>query len=216
MITAIIFDMDGTMIDTEKIKENGWKYAGECLGITIDNEIMSKIRGTNRQYIKEFLNERFQGLDFEKLCRIRDDFIDDYIKENGIQMKKGLMELLDFLKSNHYKVAVASSSEEKNIKENLEKIGVLHFCDAVIGGNMVNHSKPDPEIYLKAADMINVLPEQCIGIEDSANGILSVYRAGMKAVMIPDLDEPKEETERLLYAKLDSLIDVIDLLKNIK
>lgn len=213
MIKAIIFDMDGTMIDTESIKENGWKYAGNCLGIIIDDAILSEIRGTNKKYIKELFSIKFNNINFEELYEKREEFIKKNIETNGIKLKEGLMEILEFLKNNNYKIAVASSSHEKTIREYLKKINILHFFDIVLGGDMVKNGKPDPEIYLKAVELLNLPKEECIGVEDSINGVLSVHRAGINAIMIPDLEQPTEEIEDILYAKLDSLLNMIDLLK---
>ncbi len=93
MIKAVIFDMGGTMLDTERIKENGWKYAGKCLGITITDEIISEIRGTTNKYIESYLGKRFNKLNFEKLFKIREEFIAKEISKNGIEPKDGLIEL---------------------------------------------------------------------------------------------------------------------------
>lgn len=212
-IHAVIFDMDGTMIDTEKIKEDGWKYAGNCQNIIIDNEILSEMRGTNKEYCKEFINKRFKKINFDKLYHDRNGFIERYINTNGIKMKKGLIETLQFLKSNHYKIAIASSSEKETIQRYLTKINILDFFDVIVAGDMVKKGKPNPEIYLKAIELLNVPKEQCIGIEDSNSGIVSVYRAGLKPVMIPDLEEPTEEVKNMLYEKLDSLVEVIKIFK---
>lgn len=215
-INAVIFDMDGTMIDTEKIKENGWKYAGDCQNLVIDDKIISEMRGTNKEYCKELLCKKFKNIDFKKLYNDRNKFIEKYINTNGIEMKKGLIEILQFLKNNNYKIAVASSSEKETIRRYLAKIKVLEFFDVIVAGDMVKKGKPNPEIYLKAVELLNVTKEQCIGIEDSNNGILSVYRAGLKSIMIPDLEEPSEEVRNITYKKLDSLVEVIQVLQNIK
>ncbi len=212
-ICAVIFDMDGTMIDTEKIKENGWKYAGECQNIIIDDKILSEMRGTNKEYCKEFINKKFKNINFEKLYNDRKEFIEKYININGIKMKKGLMEILQFLKSNNYKIAVASSSEKETIRKYLAKINVLDFFNVIVAGDMIENGKPNPEIYLKAVEKLNLSTEQCIGIEDSNSGILSVYRAGLKPIMIPDLEQPKEEVKNILYAKLNSLEEIIEILQ---
>ena len=136
------------------------------------------------------------------------------ISKNGIETKDGLIELLDFLKNNNYRMAVASSSEEKNIRTYLDKLNVIKDFEVILSGEMVTKGKPAPEIYLKSAELLNLPIEECIGLEDSINGVLSICRAGMRAVMIPDLQEPTKEVEDMLYAKLNSLTDVIDLLKN--
>lgn len=215
-INAVIFDMDGTMIDTEKIKENGWKYAGNCQNIIIDDYILSKMRGTNKEYCKEFIKKKFNNINFNKLYNDRNEFIERYINTNGIKMKKGLMEILTFLKNNNYKIAVASSSEKETIRKYLEKIKILDFFDVIVAGDMIENGKPNPEIYLKAVELLNVPKEQCIGIEDSNNGILSVYRAGLNPIMIPDLEQSTEEVKNILYAKLNSLMEVIEILQNRK
>lgn len=215
IIKAVIFDMDGTMIDTEKIKEDGWKYAGSCQNIVIDDKMLAEIRGTNKEYCKNFMNKKFKNISFKKLYKDRNEFIERYININGIKMKKGLLEILKFLKNNNYKIAVASSSEEETIKRYLSKIKILDFFDVIVAGDMVENGKPNPEIYLKSVELLNLPKEQCIGIEDSNNGILSVYRAGLKSIMIPDLEEPTEKTKNILYIKLNSLEEVIEVLKNI-
>lgn len=214
MIKAVIFDMDGTMIDTERIKENGWKYAGKCLEIEIDDEILNQIRGTNKKYIREIFSKKFNTINFEELYQLREKFIEENIETNGIKMKKGLMVILNFLKDNNYKIAVASSSHEKTIKKYLEKMNILEYFDVIVGGDMVENGKPDPEIYLKSIDLLKIPKEQCIGVEDSINGILSVYNAGIKPVMIPDLEQPTEKIKNILYMKLDSLDEIIEVIKD--
>ncbi len=213
MIKAVIFDMDGTMLDTEHVKEEGLKYVGESLNVKIDDQTLTQIRGTNNTRLKEILCNKFEGLNVEKLLETREKYVEKYFENNPIEPKKGLLELLEFLKNHDYKMAVASSSNLEVIKKYLKKVGVFDYFDVIIGGDIVTKGKPDPEIYSKCIEQLNLSKEECIGVEDTANGVLSIHRAGMKPIMIPDLEEPSKEIENLVYAKLESLSDVIPLLK---
>ena len=213
MIKAIIFDMDGTMLDTEHVKEEGLKHVGESLNVKIDDQTLTQIRGTNNKRLKEILCDKFEGLDVDKLLDRRGKYVEKYFENNPIETKKGLIELLEFLKNHDYKMAVASSSNLEVIKKYLKKVGVIDYFDIIMGGDLVKNGKPDPEIYSKCIEQLNLSKEECIGVEDTANGVLSIHRAGMKAIMIPDLEEPSKEIENLVYAKLESLADVIPLLK---
>ena len=213
MIKAVIFDMDGTMLDTEHVKEEGLKYVGESLNVKIDDQTLTQIRGTNNKRLKEILCNKFEGLNVEKLLETREKYVEKYFENNPIEPKKGLLELLEFLKNHDYKMAVASSSNLEVIKKYLKKVGVFDYFDVIIGGDIVTKGKPDPEIYSKCIEQLNLSKEECIGVEDTANGVLSIHRAGMKPIMIPDLEEPSKEIENLVYAKLESLSDVIPLLK---
>ena len=213
MIKAVIFDMDGTMLDTEHVKEEGLKYVGESLNVKIDDQTLTQIRGTNNTRLKEILCNKFEGLNVEKLLETREKYVEKYFENNPIETKKGLIELLEFLKNHDYKMAVASSSNLEVIKKYLKKVGVVDYFDVIIGGDIVTKGKPDPEIYSKCIEQLNLSKEECIGVEDTANGVLSIHRAGMKPIMIPDLEKPSEEIENLVYAKLESLGDVIPLLK---
>ena len=213
MIKAVIFDMDGTMLDTEHVKEEGLKYVGESLNVKIDDQTLTQIRGTNNTRLKEILCNKFEGLNVEKLLETREKYVEKYFENNPIEPKKGLLELLKFLKNHDYKMAVASSSNLEVIKKYLKKVGVFDYFDVIIGGDIVTKGKPDPEIYSKCIEQLNLSKEECIGVEDTANGVLSIHRAGMKPIMIPDLEEPSKEIENLVYAKLESLSDVIPVLK---
>ena len=213
MIKAVIFDMDGKMLDTEHVKEEGLKYVGESLNVKIDDQTLTQIRGTNNKRLKEILCNKFEGLDVDKLLDMREKYVEKYFENHPIEPKKGLLELLEFLKNHDYKMAVASSSNLEVIKKYLKKVGVFDYFDIIIGGDLVTKGKPDPEIYSKCIEQLNLSKEECIGVEDTANGVLSIHRAGMKPIMIPDLEKPSEKIENLVYAKLESLTDVIPLLK---
>ena len=129
-----------------------------------------------------------------------------YFAEHGLEKKKGLDELLIHLKETNMKVAVATATDYERTKEYLKKLDIEGYFDQIVCANMVSKGKPAPDIYLEAARRLGVRPDECIALEDSPNGVLSANRAGCKVIMVPDLDEPDEETKKLLYARVDNLL----------
>ena len=137
------------------------------------------------------------------------------IEKDGIPLKRGIHELLDYLKKNGYKVAVATSTSRDRAEHLLKLGGVLEKADYVICGDEVVNSKPDPEIFLKAAEKLGVEPKECMVLEDSGAGIEAAYSAGMLGVNIPDMKEPDENMKSKSYRICESLLDVIDILENV-
>lgn len=215
MIKGIVFDMDGLMFDTERIAMDGWDYAASMMGVVIPREIQIKVLGlteeSSKQLFEEYLGKDF---DFYKAKDLRISYAYSYIEKNGVPLKKGLIELLDYLKANNYTIAVATSTEKEKAEYLIKKAGVYEYFNAVICGNMIKNGKPEPDIYLKASELIGIHPSECLALEDSINGILSADRAGLKPVMIPDIVQPNEEIKKHIYALLPSLLEVIDLLEN--
>ncbi len=153
--------------------------------------------------------------DYEKVRSLRIKLMNEHIDAYGVEEKPGLGELLAYLKQNAYLTAVATATDWERTKRYLGSIGRLSYFDEIVCAPMVANGKPAPDIYLEAARRLNVEPSQCMALEDSPNGILAAYRAGMYPVMVPDLSEPDEDTKKLLYRCVGDLSQVIDLLKNI-
>ena len=214
MIKAVIFDMDGLMIDSEKMARFCCEKAGKALGYNYTDELFFKEMGLTPVFIKELYFKHF-GKDFkyDDFIKLKNQYVEEYIKESGIPVKPGLYELLKFLKNNGYKTAVATSTPRKRAEDYLTHIKVIEFFDKVICVDMIEKSKPNPEIYLKAADELNVKTEECFVLEDSPNGITAAYRAGIKTIMVPDLVSPDEELKKKLFACVKSLKDVIEILE---
>ncbi len=211
---AVAFDMDGLMFDTERLNMEAWQYVGKLHGYIVSDKLIFKICGLNMADSRRtFLSEFGQNFDFDTYRVMKADYISDKIERDGVPIKKGLYELLEYLKSHGYKTVVATSTMRSIALRNLTKAGVMKYFDKVVYGDMVSRGKPEPDIFLKASEVLGVPPEECMALEDSANGILSAYRAGMIPVMIPDMQEPSEEIRRILFAKLPSLLDVIGLLE---
>lgn len=205
-IKGAVFDMDGLMIDTEKLYLRFWKESARDFGYDMRDEHVFAIRSLARKYsipkLKGFFGEDFPT---EEVRTHRTELMNQYIEENGFDVKKGLFELMDYLKDTGRKIAVATATPRERTEKYLSMIGADKYLSAVICGDMVKCSKPDPEIYLTAAREINLPPNRCVAFEDSPNGIKSAFAAGLKAIMIPDMTQPDEEVAPMLSAVYPSL-----------
>nr|QGT51109.1 hydrolase [uncultured Firmicutes bacterium] len=214
MIQGVIFDMDGLMFDTEAAMLRGWLKAGEVMHYDIREELVLSVMGLVEEKIRQTFMEQL-GADFpyEKVRDFQMSCVDEEMDMQGVPVKKGLFELLEYLKESGIKTAVATSTARSRAEKLLTLSGAMPYFDSVICGDMVRCGKPDPDIYLQSAKALGLAPQDCIGLEDSRNGIFAVYNAGMKAVMIPDLIQPDEEMKAKIYRKLNDLSQVIELIK---
>ena len=213
-IKGVIFDMDGLMLDTEKLLVRFWMQAAHEAGFPMTFEHVLGIRSLSAIYAKPKLQGIFgENFNYEQIRARRRELTAEYLQTHEIEKKSGLDELLQYLHENQYAIAVATATGRKQAEEYLRKVQVYDFFDAFICGDMVTKGKPDPEIYLNSCKALGLSPENCIALEDSPNGILSAYRARCHAVMIPDLSQPDEELKQYLSACVPTLADVIDLLK---
>ena len=161
---------------------------------------------TTEESVKIFKNDfgdKFVNDDFQRYYSI---FLEKYYKENGIPVKKGLYELLEYLENNGFKIAVASSNSRDVVLQHLRDTGVEKYFDKIICGDMVSKSKPEPDIYLTACKELAESPSDCYAIEDSKTGLQSAYAAGCKVIMVPDLYEAESEIEKLLFKRFDNLL----------
>lgn len=212
-IDAVIFDMDGLMIDTEKLLNRYWIQAANENGYPMTMEHVLQIRSLASKYaipkLKSMLGEDF---DYATVRKRRMELMAEHVEKYGIEKKKGLDELLDFLKKRQYRLAVATATDMERTRNYLTKIGKLDYFDKIVCGSMVENGKPEPDIYLAAAAALGIPAKKCMALEDSPNGILSAYRAGCIPVMVPDLDLPDEETKKLLFAQVFDLSEVCKLI----
>ena len=217
MIEAIVFDMDGLLFDSERIVQRSWEEAGNQLGLehmgeTIYHTLGMNLAGRNH-YFRNTIAKDFPCEEFAKQARI---WFYKIVNEEGLPMKNGARKLLEYGKVNGYRMAIATSSRKEYALKNLKAAKIYDFFDAGVFGDMVQHAKPDPEIYLKACDSIGAAPANCIALEDAPAGIRAAYAAGMKPIMIPDLVAPTPEIEALLYGTCDTLLGVIGILEKLK
>ncbi|MDE5619460.1 MAG: HAD family phosphatase [Ruminococcus sp.] len=213
-IKGAVFDMDGLMIDTEKLLVRFWKESAKEYGYDMTDENVFGIRSLSRKYSVPLLKGIFgEEFPFNEVRSRRISLMNDYIDKYGFEVKKGLFEMLDYLRSNNYLIAVATATDCERAECYLKKIDAYKYFDAVICGNMVTNGKPEPDIYITASEKLGLLPKECVAFEDSPNGIKSAYSAGCRVIMIPDLTQPDDEIKPLLsgvYESLDKAVDFFE------
>lgn len=213
-IRGILFDMDGLVLDTEVLFSRFWMEACHFYGYPMTREQSLGMRSLSKTAGQDKLASFFgPGISYPQVRAKRIELMDAYIAQHGAAPKPGIFELMDYLQENNIAAAITSSSPVHRIREYLKPLGLYDRFQKICSGHDVPNGKPAPDIYLHGAAQLGLRPEECLALEDSPAGILSAYRAGCRPVMIPDLDQPGEETLPRLYAKADSLTDIIGLLK---
>lgn len=196
-ITSVIFDMDGVIFDTERLCLDEWKRIGRREGLEGIEETCLRCVGTNSRETERIVRERYPGIDYSRLTKELSANVNLQMKQNGIPVKKGVRQILEFLHENAVPLAIASSTRSDIVKRELESTDLIKYFDVIIGGEMVSKSKPEPDIYLAAAKALNADTAYTAAIEDSFNGIRSAKAAGLTTIMVPDLKQPDEEISRL-------------------
>lgn len=212
-IDAVIFDMDGLMLDTERLSREFQRRAIEERGIPYQ-DLSRLVIGRNAAVIRQIHMERY-GSDypFDEIRARARELWDQYLRDHPVPVKPGLFSLLRWLRERGIPRGVASSTSAASARPLLEKGDIAPYLDTMVFGDMVSRSKPEPDIFLEAARRLSAKPEHCVVIEDSPNGILAAHRAGMRPIMVPDLIEPDEELSKLLFGRLERLDQVIPLLE---
>ena len=210
---GVVFDVDGVLFDTEKLSWKNWAEVGEHMGWPQVADHYLEVVGQNRADIRQRLTERM-GPDFPTeyfllTCSRRAQCL---MEHNGVPLKSGVREILTALQKAGVPLALATSTNGDRTQRRLEMTGLGPCFSAIITGDQVAHSKPDPEIYLMACRALGTTPERTVAVEDSRNGILSASRAGMRVAMVPDLLPPTPELEPLLWGRFDSLLQLRDRL----
>lgn len=197
MIQAIIFDMDGTLYDTEQIYGRAWLHAG------LSKEQYARIIGSSQKKIREWLTS--WGMDADEMIQKRTSYVDRELKNNGIPIKPGARECLMWAREHGYRCAVASSSSASIVEQYLSLTNMTSFFSVMLGGDDVERGKPNPDLFLFASKLLQKDPSYCLVVEDSYNGVRAGKNAGMTTVMIPDKIPPDEEMRTLADAILSSL-----------
>lgn len=214
MVKAVIFDMDGVLIDTEKHYNAAWCEAARMAGFeNFQREHALMLRSCDARLASEMMKDIFgESFDYYAIREIRRSLVAERLDKYGLEKKPGIDDILAFLHERKIKAAVATATPIELTLQHLEKIGVRDQFDKIVSAKQVPNGKPAPDVYLFACEQIGESPSDCIAVEDSPNGIKSAYAAGCKPVMVPDLTQPDEEIRPILYAVVDTLEDIKELL----
>lgn len=212
-IAGVLFDLDGLVLDTEKLYSRFWREACREVGFSMSYEQSLKMRALNSRAGADMLRSFFgEGADHATIRQIRIRRMDAFVEKEGVDVKAGIPELLEGLKARGIPRAITSASPKDRIQRYLGSVGLLSQFDAICSGHELPHGKPEPDIYLHGAATLGLAPENCLALEDAYAGLLSASRAGCLPVLIPDLDPPNDQTGPLLYAIADSGLDVLTLI----
>lgn len=210
-----IFDMDGLLFDTERLIEKCLHKIMAERGYTLTHEIFEKILGVNAVCYKntmlEIFGENYPHDEISGTVRI---MANERMAAEGVPIKTGISELLQYLYENGIKCAVASSTDVAHVKNYIKSCGFDKYFDAVIGGNMVENSKPAPDIFLKACEETGIDPHDAVVFEDSENGIRAAVNADIPVICIFDMKRHSKEICDMCLACVDNAFEALDFLKN--
>ena len=212
MKKGIIFDMDGTMFDTESIYQKGWELMAYRYKQIYNPELQIAACGTTGETMERIVNEYYPEVDAEQFIRECNEWVEEQVKID-LPEKTGLHEILNYAKEKGWKMAVASGSKMEIICHNLKKAGVYGMFDALASGYEVKNSKPAPDVFLLAVERLGLNPEECYVIEDGANGVRAAVAAGCDTIMVPDIIKPDEEMKQISIGICDTLLEAVDFLK---
>ncbi len=216
-IKGVIFDLDGLLIDTEKLYQRFWREASKECGYTMTREQALQLRSLDKNLAKQLLSEWFgKEFSYQKVKEIRIKLMNDYIEKNGIKAKDGAAELAVYLKENGYKLAIATATNYERTNYHLQLAGLREYFDNIICASNLEHGKPYPDVYLYACKKLDLEPCECLALEDSPNGIKSAYSAGCITVCVPDNSDEDDEINPYINYHAKSLKDVIEIIENMK
>lgn len=214
MIKAIIFDMDGLMINSERVTYECYVKVLEKMNLTMSEDFYKRLLGKTLPSAYQIMFDEY-GKDFPMDDVLKDvhQLMNDIFEKDGVPLKDGLIELLTYLKENNYLTIVATSSTRNRVEHLLGMADILKYYNDSICGDEVTHGKPNPEVFLRACEKLGVEPSQALVLEDSEAGIQAAHSAQIPVICIPDMKYPEPEYAQMTTEIFNSLHDVIDYLK---
>lgn len=216
MIKNVIFDLDGTLIDTEKYFRIFWRKAAEQNGYEMSDEQALALRSLGRPFAPALMKEWFgEDFDYYAVREVRRKLMKAHLDKVGLEVKPGAGEALKWLKENGYTVALATATPTERAAEQLKEVNLYPFFTRIVSAVQVERGKPAPDVYLHAAKELGADPAECLAVEDSPNGVLSALAAGMKVVMVPDQTQPDKELKEKLYACIENLGELREVISRL-
>lgn len=212
MKKAVIFDMDGTMFDTERIWRENWERLIPDFGFTHNPEFPSKICGTSGEGTNEVIRKFYPGIDVGAYRSAVRAAVDSAI-EKEVPVKEGLYELVDYLEAQGVCLAIASSSRLEKIEHCVRMTNLEGRFDVLVSGDRLEHGKPAPDIFLNTAKALGLDPAECYVLEDSLNGVYAGIASGAATVMVIDVTPPDERAKEGCVGVYDSLTQVLRAMK---
>ncbi|MBQ2580986.1 MAG: HAD family phosphatase [Ruminococcus sp.] len=214
-LDAIVFDMDGVIFDTETIALRSWQDAADAHNIGDITETAMKCVGRSTVDTLRIFEEAYgDRISIEQMHIECIERFKEIVRTEGMPVKVGARELLEHLKASGIKVALASSTSYQTVVDELKDADLFKYFRVIVGGDMIEHSKPEPEIYLLACEKLGADPKRSAAVEDSRNGIISASRAGMMPFLVPDIIEPDEDMKQLAHKQFSNLLEVKDFLES--
>lgn len=214
MIKAMIFDMDGVLFDTERVLKDCWIKTAKEMNFSIGEEELRQMRGASAAFCNTLFQKWYEGkVDYKKARARRSQYLEEYIDLHSIPEKKGLKELLNYLKQQNIPFAIATSTERKRASKYWEMAKITDLISASVCGDEVTNSKPDPEIFLTAAKKLHVPIQDCMVVEDSINGLKAARSSGAFSCMVPDLTPYSEDLKPICDFVCEDLTSCISLLE---